>query len=125
MSMMDYRIIVLLYCFNFFFFNDTATTEIYTLSLHDALPISKDANEPKSMNTHLHIIEPYTNLYRVWPDARLAQQIEGLLRVFIDHITDPQSGHFHLFFDHDWSLRSRSEERRVGKECRSRWSAYE
>src|SRR2546427_6400137 len=27
----------------FFFFNDTATTEIYTLSLHDALPISKDA----------------------------------------------------------------------------------
>src|SRR6266571_8778417 len=29
------------HCFNFFFFfNDTATTEIYTLSLHDALPIS-------------------------------------------------------------------------------------
>src|SRR2546430_12574654 len=26
----------------FFFFNDTATTEIYTLSLHDALPISSD-----------------------------------------------------------------------------------
>ena len=67
---------------------------------------AKDANEPKSMNTHLHIIEPYTNLYRVWPDARLAQQIEGLLRVFIDHISDPQSGHFHLFFDHDWSVRS-------------------
>src|SRR2546426_5990886 len=30
----------LLLCFFFFFFNDTATTEIYTLSLHDALPIS-------------------------------------------------------------------------------------
>src|SRR2546426_378140 len=28
--------------FSFFFFNDTATTEIYTLSLHDALPISTD-----------------------------------------------------------------------------------
>src|SRR2546427_8707796 len=27
-------------CMSFFFFNDTATTEIYTLSLHDALPIS-------------------------------------------------------------------------------------
>src|ERR1039458_8466155 len=27
------------YCFVVFFFNDTATTEIYTLSLHDALPI--------------------------------------------------------------------------------------
>src|SRR2546426_9911197 len=29
-------------CFIFFFFNDTATTEIYTLSLHDALPISEN-----------------------------------------------------------------------------------
>src|SRR5438093_13732445 len=33
---------VFLYCFFFFFFNDTATTEIYTLSLHDALPIYRD-----------------------------------------------------------------------------------
>src|SRR6266704_4366083 len=31
----------------FFFFNDTATTEIYTLSLHDALPISKDRRRAK------------------------------------------------------------------------------
>src|SRR2546425_11428280 len=30
---------ILLFFFFFFFFNDTATTEIYTLSLHDALPI--------------------------------------------------------------------------------------
>src|SRR2546425_10174057 len=32
------------YLFFFFFFNDTATTEIYTLSLHDALPISLTAS---------------------------------------------------------------------------------
>src|SRR5712672_4725647 len=32
-------------CFFFFFFNDTATTEIYTLSLHDALPISSGTAE--------------------------------------------------------------------------------
>src|SRR2546430_9374563 len=32
--------------FFFFFFNDTATTEIYTLSLHDALPISRVADRP-------------------------------------------------------------------------------
>src|SRR5260370_42191606 len=31
---------------SFFFFNDTATTEIYTLSLHDALPISRTAGRP-------------------------------------------------------------------------------
>src|SRR2546422_11559326 len=34
------------FCF-FFFFNDTATTEIYTLSLHDALPIYREAPEPR------------------------------------------------------------------------------
>src|SRR2546430_3608762 len=32
-------------CAFFFFFNDTATTEIYTLSLHDALPISRQRND--------------------------------------------------------------------------------
>src|SRR2546426_9565211 len=31
----------------FFFFNDTATTEIYTLSLHDALPICAASREPR------------------------------------------------------------------------------
>src|SRR2546430_17084410 len=36
----------------FFFFNDTATTEIYTLSLHDALPILVDAPIPE-MRVHL------------------------------------------------------------------------
>src|SRR5256885_3713228 len=33
----------------FFFFNDTATTEIYTLSLHDALPISREAVEVETV----------------------------------------------------------------------------
>src|SRR5689334_25441595 len=33
----------------FFFFNDTATTEIYTLSLHDALPISSAAGSPATL----------------------------------------------------------------------------
>src|SRR5438046_4627097 len=38
--------------FSFFFFNDTATTEIYTLSLHDALPIS--APERRRPRSHPH-----------------------------------------------------------------------
>src|SRR5258706_12671373 len=33
----------------FFFFNDTATTEIYTLSLHDALPISEPQRRPREL----------------------------------------------------------------------------
>src|SRR5437667_11831155 len=45
LSVLDHRasslfLVFLFFLFFFFFFNDTATTEIYTLSLHDALPIS-------------------------------------------------------------------------------------
>src|SRR3989454_7311227 len=45
-------------CYILFFFNDTATTEIYTLSLHDALPISnrKDDGHP---NPPLHCAGPH------------------------------------------------------------------
>src|SRR5260221_6529832 len=41
----------------FFFFNDTATTEIYTLSLHDALPISRRADGDADRGQHLAIGE--------------------------------------------------------------------
>ena len=42
----------------------------------------KDENEKKTMNTHLHILEPYTNLYRVWKDERLGKQIYNLVTCF-------------------------------------------
>src|SRR3989442_5586784 len=44
-------------CFFFFFFNDTATTEIYPLSLHDALPISVDAHAPAALGPELRGLE--------------------------------------------------------------------
>src|ERR1044071_10483696 len=44
----------LLLCVLFFFFNDTATTEIYTLSLHDALPISLYPRGPVKEMSHFH-----------------------------------------------------------------------
>lgn len=67
----------------------------------------KDANEPKSMNTHLHILEPYTNLYRCWKNPILAESIQRLIRVFLDKIIDNHTAHFHLFFDYDWTVKSR------------------
>ena len=62
----------------------------------------KDANERKTMNTHLHILEPYTNLYRVWKDERLKHQLKNLIEIFLDLILDKKTGHLHLFFDDDW-----------------------
>ena len=64
----------------------------------------KDANVSKSMNTHLHIIEPYTNLLRVWQNAQLREATESLLRIFIDRImASGQRGHLGLFFLNDWT----------------------
>ena len=67
---------------------------------------AKDANEKKSMNTHLHVLEAYANLYRVWPDAGLRQRIGQLLDVFFDHIIDSQTQHLILFSDEDWTPKS-------------------
>jgi mannobiose 2-epimerase len=66
----------------------------------------KDANEKKTMNTHLHILEAYTNLYRVWQDPGLAEKIRDLIAVFTDHIVDGRTNHLRLFFDEDWGARS-------------------
>ena len=63
----------------------------------------KDENEKKTMNTHLHILEPYTNLYRVWKDEQLERQLRNLIEVFITRILDPQTGHLNLFFEEDWT----------------------
>lgn len=67
---------------------------------------AKDANEKKTMNTHLHVLEGYTNLYRVWPDELLKQQINLLLGDFLDHFIHAESGHLNLFFDQEWNKRS-------------------
>jgi len=66
----------------------------------------KDANEPKSMNTHLHIVEPYTNLYKVWSNSQLKVSIQYLLDLFSEHIINKQTFHFNLFFQEDWKCTS-------------------
>lgn len=66
----------------------------------------KDDNERKTMNTHLHIIEAYANLYQVWPDAGLRSRIDALLEIFDRYIINHGSGHLHLFMDEDWQVRS-------------------
>jgi mannobiose 2-epimerase len=66
----------------------------------------KDANEPKSMNTHLHVLEAYASLYTVWPSPALKENIRALIRLFIDRIVDKEGKHLVLFFDDNWQPRS-------------------
>ncbi|WP_207428946.1 AGE family epimerase/isomerase [Pedobacter sp. SYSU D00535] len=66
----------------------------------------KDANEKKTMNTHLHVLEAYTTLYLVWRNEGLKRQIQLLIRNFLDHIIDPETRHLVLFLDENWTKKS-------------------
>src|SRR2546422_7796613 len=146
----------------FFFFNDTATTEIYTLSLHDALPIY--LAEPLHLARRLaheglerdETLDGVADLVAVLvrdlarrggrlrrlgavlrdPAGHLRQALRGLesprdLTLLGQHAAaDGARGLRHGARRVAQRLRGpgegreRSEERRVGKECRSRWSPY-
>src|SRR5688572_33507728 len=81
----------------FFFFNTTPTTEIYTLSLHDALPIYARVELPRPS-------------LLAWFRARPVRAVE-LHRRSAECLPNR-------------ALDGRSEERRVGKECTARGVAY-
>ncbi|MEO7490498.1 MAG: AGE family epimerase/isomerase [Ferruginibacter sp.] len=66
---------------------------------------SKDANEKKTMNTHLHVLEAYTNLYRIWPDEKLHHSIILLIDNFTSHIIDKNTWHLNLFFNETWQVK--------------------
>jgi len=98
--------------------------------LLDDLRLSdKDANEAKTQNTHLHLLEAYANLLRallvsrkVFPAAHrpesfsgsvppeklsgLRAALENLIHLFLEKFIDPDTAHIHLFFDENWQLKS-------------------
>lgn len=63
---------------------------------------NKDQDSPKTMNTHLHVLEAYTNLFKVWPHQKLKASIIGLLEIFKHRFLLPL-GHLQLFFSANWS----------------------
>src|ERR1039457_5405703 len=100
-----------------FFFNDTATTEIYTLSLHDALPICDEeiyANCVARLRNRLNVIDEVLSGKLVIPHQEvLAEVIFIQFRKSLEEIAFASlSANKNVY-----SAVHRSEERRVGKEC--------
>ena len=111
-----------------------------------------DANFPKSQNTHLHIIEPYANLYRCLKEMQAAAscdyvpvigsvlpigitvptetlvEVEGSLRnlihIFTDHILNPETHHLDLFFEMDWT-RGAGQLESYGHDIECSWLMHE
>ena len=71
--------------------------------LEDKSLSAHDINADKTMNSHLHIMEAYANLYSVWPDDSLKSALEDLLVLMVERITGPD-GHLKLYFRNDWTV---------------------
>ena len=83
----------------------------------------KDANEKKTMNTHLHVLEPYTNLCRVWDNEQLKAAQKRLIGIFTERILDKKTNHLNLFFDEEWNVKSTAIS--YGHDIEASWLLFE
>lgn len=62
-----------------------------------------DTDVPKTMNTHLHLLEAYTTVHRVAPSETSEQRLRDAIFLMRERILDRDKGHLRLYFDRDWS----------------------
>lgn len=77
----------------------------------------------KTMNTHLHILEAYTNLFRIHKNNVSHEKLKHLIQVFMEKIIDHNTGHLILFFDRDWTVRSEIDS--YGHDIEATWLLVE
>lgn len=82
----------------------------------------KDRNAPKTMNTHLHVLEAYSGLHVVAPDQQTFDALYRATLVFLDRFATCD-GHLRLFFDMKWN--DLTEARSFGHEIEASWLIWE
>ncbi|MBN1416569.1 MAG: AGE family epimerase/isomerase [Bacteroidales bacterium] len=93
------------------------------MPLADMRLSAKDMNVAKSMNTHLHIIEAYTNLYRVYNKKVIKNKLINLYDIFKNRIVHPETHHLILFFDMEW--KPMSDIISFGHDIEASWLLFE
>jgi mannobiose 2-epimerase len=77
----------------------------------------------KTMNTSLHIMEAYANLYRVSGDKLVGDCLRNLIEIFLDKIIDKKTSHLICFMDRSWNSTSSVDS--YGHDIESSWLLYE
>lgn len=69
----------------------------------DKIGYDGDGTATKTMNTHIHVLEAYTSLYRVWPDEALRGRLKTILELLTTKLYDANRKHLILYCDNDWN----------------------
>jgi len=77
----------------------------------------------KTMNTSLHVMEAYANLYRVSGDKLVGDRLRNLIEIFLDKIIDKKTSHLICFMDRSWNSTSTVDS--YGHDIESSWLLYE
>jgi mannobiose 2-epimerase len=96
------------------FERDWANTDDYLLS--------KGENR-KSMNTTIHLLESFTNLYRVWKSEQSRFHLQHAIHIMLDHIVDAHTYRMTLFFKEDWT--HTTETISYGHDIEAAWLLWE
>ncbi|WP_353414212.1 AGE family epimerase/isomerase [Arenicella sp. 4NH20-0111] len=83
----------------------------------------QDMNHPKTMNTHLHVLEAYTSLQMVHPSQRHSAALRTVLDYFRTYIIDDRVDHLRMFLDSEWVDQSTSYS--YGHDIEASWLIWE
>jgi len=92
-------------------------------NMEDIRLSDKDANEAKIMNTHLHILEAFSNLFKVSPSNALRDSFANIILLILEKFYIPGNGSMHIYCDENWN--PKGEDISFGHNVEASWLLWE